>query len=162
MCLWTWGSFALYYSFKKQNWDYPKGTWCSNDSVKKFLSQRATSLKWLLCQRFYDQSAPLQFPLQHGAFPPCSILEILLHYYSIFALSPCSNAVLTLGILPEPWVSWMDFVIWWWISMMLLIMQMLAWSQAVQRGVPTCFLECCLLIDAYSCLWDSAVSLCQL
>lgn len=51
---------------------------------RKLLFHLATSFKLLVCQRFYNLSASLQFPLQNCTFPPCPILEMLLHFTTIF------------------------------------------------------------------------------
>lgn len=51
---------------------------------RKLLFHLVTSLKQLVCLRFYNLGAPLQFPLQHCTFPPCLILEMLLHFTTIF------------------------------------------------------------------------------
>lgn len=74
-------------------------------------------------------------------FHPALFLRSFCTYYNIFALS-CSNAVLTMGILPKPWVSWMDFIDIHSHITTLIFMQMVACFQC--RDVPTTyFVELC-------------------
>lgn len=81
--------------------------------------------------------------------------DVIALYYHIFALSSCTNAVLTLGILPKPWDSWIAYAIWLWISIMLIFMQMTVWSQAAQRGSHHLL---CRMMFAYWC-WLLSVRL---
>lgn len=104
--LWAWGSFALYYSFKKQERDYTKGTWCCNDCIKTPFSS---------CNFFEMRGVQKIFTiwaLHHNFLCSITHLHPVLHFhctsYNIFTLLYRSS-MFTLRI--KPWVNWVDFVV---------------------------------------------------